>query len=172
MSIQSAADRLVGQTVICVGTDLVDIDAMRATLRRQPRFAERVFTGAERAYCEILADPAERFAVRFAAKEAVLKALGVGLSGSVLTDIEVTRLGSGQPRLGLTGRAAALADTAGVTSWLLTMSHGITLAHALVAGLAVPQATTDDPPRHRPTVGTPAGTVSPRPPPRARSSGP
>jgi holo-[acyl-carrier protein] synthase len=135
-SIQAAADGLIGKVVICVGTDLVDIDEMRTALARQPRFAERVFTAAERAYCEILADPAERFAARFAAKEAVLKALGVGLSGVRLTEIEVTRLASGQPRLSLTGRAAALADGAGVGSWLLTLSHGNTLAHALAAGLA------------------------------------
>jgi holo-[acyl-carrier protein] synthase len=137
-SIQAAANLLPGRTVICVGTDLVDIDEIRDTMRRQARFADRVFTRQERAYCEILADPAERFAARFAAKEAVLKALGVGIAGFPFTDIEVTRQPSGQPQLVLAGRAAALADASGVVSWLLTMSHGARLAHAFAAGLAAP----------------------------------
>lgn len=144
-SVDAAVGLLIGQLVICVGADLVDIDELWAALRRRPRFAERVFTERERAYCETPADPAERYAARFAAKEAVLKALGVGLTGSVLTEIEVTRLASGQPCLALTGRAAALADAAGVHSWLITMSHGSRLAHAFVAGLASPASPPDKP---------------------------
>ncbi|MFE2554942.1 holo-ACP synthase [Streptomyces sp. NPDC059352] len=131
----SAAYGLVGRPVLCVGTDLVEVDEMRAVLARQPRFAARVFTPGERAYCDIPADGAERYAVRFAAKEAVLKALGVGLTGSVLTEAEVVRAPSGSPSLRLTGRAAALAEEAGVGSWLITLTHTRTLAHAFVAGL-------------------------------------
>ncbi|MEW1699271.1 holo-ACP synthase [Streptomyces sp. NPDC093249] len=130
-----AARALIGRRVLNVGTDLVEVDEMRAVLERQPRFAERVFTEQERAYCGIPADCAERYAVRFAAKEAVLKALGVGLNGSVLTEIEVVRDPSGSPSLRLTGRAAALAEEAGVRSWLITLTHTRTLAHAFVAGL-------------------------------------
>ncbi|MEU9058728.1 holo-ACP synthase [Streptomyces sp. NPDC048430] len=131
----AAAAGLVGRPVLCVGTDLVDVDEMRATLARQPRFAGHVFTPAERAYCEIPDDSAERYAVRFAAKEAVLKALGVGLTGSVLTEIEVLHTRSGSPALQLTGRAATLAEEAGVRSWLVTLTHSRSLAHAFVAGL-------------------------------------
>ncbi|MFF7178580.1 4'-phosphopantetheinyl transferase superfamily protein [Streptomyces sp. NPDC008121] len=133
-----AGAALVGGPVLCVGTDLVDVEEFRTALARQPRFAVRVFTPEERAYCELPADPAERYAVRFAAKEAVLKALGVGLSGSVLTEIEVVRAASGRPSVRLVGRAAALAEEAGVRSWLITLTHGRTLAHAFVAGLAAP----------------------------------
>ncbi|MER6997964.1 holo-ACP synthase [Streptomyces sp. NPDC000410] len=135
-TVEAAAERLVGRLVVSVGTDLVDIDEIRTVLARQPRFAHRVFTARERAYCQIPDDPAERFAARFAAKEAVLKALGVGIEGAALTDIEVVRLDSGRPRLELTGRAAARAEAAGIRSWLLTMSHSRHLAHAFVAGLA------------------------------------
>ncbi|MEV4937062.1 holo-ACP synthase [Streptomyces zaomyceticus] len=131
----SAAHGLVGRRVLRVGTDLVEVDEMRAVLDRQPRFAARVFTPGERAWCDVPADSAERYAVRFAAKEAVLKALGVGLTGSVLTEIEVVRAASGCPSLRLTGRAAALAEEAGVRSWLITLTHTRTLAHAFVAAL-------------------------------------
>ncbi|MFH9725694.1 holo-ACP synthase [Streptomyces sp. NPDC017254] len=131
----STAHGLVGRRVLRVGTDLVEVDEMRAALDRQPRFAARVFTPEERAYCDIATDAAERYAVRFAAKEAVLKALGVGLTGSVLTEIEVVRAPSGSPSVRLTGRAAALADEAGVRSWLITLTHTRTLAHAFVAAL-------------------------------------
>ncbi|MBD0709044.1 ACP synthase [Streptomyces sp. CBMA291] len=129
---------MVGRRVLRVGTDLVEVDEMRGTLERQPRFARRVFTERERAYCDVPADGAERYAVRFAAKEAVLKALGVGLVGSVLTEIEVVRAASGSPSLRLTGRAAALAAEAGIRSWLITLTHTRTLAHAFVAGLDGP----------------------------------
>ena len=129
---------LVGRVVVGVGTDLVDVDEIRTALARQPRFAERVFTAGEREYCEIPDDPAERYAVRWAAKEAVLKALGEGLAGARLTDIEVVREPNGRPGLVLGGRALARAEAAGIGEWLLTMSHSRTLAHAFVAGLARP----------------------------------
>jgi len=126
---------LVGRRVLCVGTDLVDVADMRAALARQPRFRTKAFTEAERAYCDVLDDPAERYAVRFAAKEAVLKALGTGLSGAALTEIEVRRAPDGRPSLALLGRAAALAEAAGVRSWLVSLTHTATRAHALVAGV-------------------------------------
>ncbi|WP_306330048.1 holo-ACP synthase [Streptomyces venezuelae] len=131
----AAALALVGRRVLRVGTDLAEVDEIRAVLARQPRFATRVFTSGERAYCDVPADPAERYAVRFAAKEAVLKALGVGLTGAVLTEIEVVRAPSGSPSLRLTGSAATLAEEAGIRTWLITLTHTRTLAHAFVAGL-------------------------------------
>ncbi|MGC4949583.1 holo-ACP synthase [Streptomyces sp. DT224] len=136
MAAQAAwAEGMVGKRVLCVGTDLVDVAEMRAVLLRQPRFLAKVFTASERAYCDIPDDPAERYAVRFAAKEAVLKALGTGLSGSALTDIEVRRAPDGKPSLRLAGRAAALSEAAGVHSWLISLTHTATRAHAMVAGV-------------------------------------
>ncbi|MCM2411175.1 holo-ACP synthase [Streptomyces sp. RKAG290] len=108
---------------------------MRNVLARQPSFRAKVFTEAECAYCDIMKDPAERYAVRFAAKEAVLKALGTGLAGAPLTDIEVRRAPEGKPSLQLAGKAAALAEAAGVRTWLVSLTHTATQAHAMVAGV-------------------------------------
>lgn len=121
-----------------VGTDLVDIDRIRGLLARQPGFAERHFTGAERAWCERRRDPAERFAARFAAKEATLKALGVGLGALRLVDIEVVTEPSGAPRLVLHGTAAERATAAGVVGWRVSLSHSRELATAVVVALGRP----------------------------------
>lgn len=116
-----------------VGVDAVDVERLRRVLARTPRFAERVFTDGERADAARRRDPTERLAARFAAKEAVMKALGVGLGAFRLTDVEVGREPSGQPVLRLHGQAAALAATAGVTSWHLSLTHtgGLALAVAI-----------------------------------------
>ncbi len=129
---------LIGRTVVAVGVDLVDIDRIRRVIERQPRFVERVYTEAEQTYCWKRKDPAERFAARFAAKEAVLKALGTGLGGADFTDIEVVRLQSGQPELAIRGRAEAKATELGIGGWLITMTHSRNLAQAFVAGVAEP----------------------------------
>jgi holo-[acyl-carrier protein] synthase len=121
--------------VIGIGVDLVDVDRMRDTLARTPTLAARVFTAGERAYAEAARDPAERFAVRFAAKEAVLKALGVGVGAADWHDIEVVRAESGAPGLVITGRAAALADAAGVREWKLTLTHTHRTAEAIAVAL-------------------------------------
>lgn len=133
-------DGLVGRSVVAIGADLVDIDRIRQVIERQPRFVERVFTADERAYCLRRTDPAERFAARFAAKEAVLKALGTGLGGADFDDIEVVRLDSGQPTLRIRGRARERAEELGIDSWLITLSHADHVAQAVVAGLARPPA--------------------------------
>lgn len=121
--------------MIGIGVDLVDVDRMRASLARTPTLAERLFTPGERAYATEARDPAERFAARFAAKEAVLKALGVGLGAADWHDIEVVRAISGAPSVVLTGRAAALAEDAGVRQWKLTMTHTATMAEAIAVAL-------------------------------------
>jgi holo-[acyl-carrier protein] synthase len=89
-----------------VGIDLLEIDRLERALRRHPRLAERVFTPAERDYAAARARPARHLAARFAAKEAVLKALGAGDSLG-LGEIEV--LGSAPPKVRLSGRAAEVA---------------------------------------------------------------
>ena len=127
---------LVGRTVVSVGVDVVDIDRMRRIVDRQPRFVDRVFTPAERAYSERAVDSAERFAARFAAKEAGLKALGVGLGGADFVDLAVEKRASGEPVLIVSGRAAQRAEALGIGSWLLTLSHSDSVACAVVVGLA------------------------------------
>jgi holo-[acyl-carrier protein] synthase len=121
--------------VVGVGVDLCDVDRIRRTLARTPGFADRVFTEAEQDYCRRRHDPAERFAARFAAKEAVLKALGAGLGACALRDIEVTRAGSGAPALALHGGAATLAADRGVTAWHISLTHTASMAEAVVVAV-------------------------------------
>ncbi len=122
--------------MISIGVDVVDIARMATIVGRQPRFVDRVFTAGEREYCERAADPAERFAARFGAKEAGLKALGVGLGGADFVDLSVGKKESGEPILLVSGRAERRASELGITSWLLTLSHSDTVACAIVVGLA------------------------------------
>jgi holo-[acyl-carrier protein] synthase len=117
--------------VIGVGTDLVDLDRFRTALERTPGIKTRCFTEGERTYAERRADPVERYAARFAAKEAVMKALGVGLGACEFHDIEVVRAESGQPSLVLRDRAAELAAEQGVSTWHLSLTHTDTAAHAV-----------------------------------------
>ena len=117
------------------GIDLVEIAEFRAVFDRHPAFAERVFSDDERAYCRSRPDPAVHFAARFAAKEATLKALGIGI-GAVgidgkLKEIEVARRG-GRPEVVLHGRTARAARRRGVTASALSLSHTRGMAIASV----------------------------------------
>lgn len=94
-----------------LGVDIVEIDRMDQILQRSPRFAYRVFSDDERAYCEGHHRPAVRYATHFAAKEAVLKALGTGFAdGIAFTDVEVTHDEKGKPIALLHGRAKRIAE--------------------------------------------------------------
>ena len=124
------------RAVIGVGIDLCEVDRMRRVLARTPGFATRVFTEDEQAYCRERRDPVERFAARFAAKEAVLKAMGVGLGACAFREIEVVRAESGAPSLALHGTAAELAAARGIGQWHMSLSHTSAVAEALVIALA------------------------------------
>ena len=119
-----------------IGIDIVDVPRFRALLARRPSIAERLFTPAERAYAESRADPAERLAARFAAKEAVMKALGAGFGDVGFRDMEVVRASGGKPGVRLSGRAADRARRAGVTGWHLSLSHTATSAVAVAVAVA------------------------------------
>lgn len=122
--------------VVGVGVDLCEVGRMAEVLARTPGFAARVFTEAERAYCDRRRrNPAERYAARFAAKEAVLKAMGLGIGACRLREIEVVRASSGAPSVALHGRAQALAAERGITGWHLTLSHTDTVAIAHATGV-------------------------------------
>ena len=118
--------------MIGLGVDLVDVDRFRRALARTPALTTRIFTPSERSYAETASDPTERYAVRFAAKEAVMKALGVGLGAIDWHDVEVRRASSGAPSLWVAGRAAALAEDAGIRCWLVSLSHTASTAEAVV----------------------------------------
>ena len=124
--------------VIGVGIDLVDVVRFRTSLARTPSMIPRLFTEGERAYAETANDPAERYAARFAAKEAVMKALGVGLGAFGFHDVEVLRAESGQPSLGVYGPADQLALERGIAAWQLSLTHTAASAGAIVVALAAP----------------------------------
>ncbi|MDQ6928824.1 MAG: holo-ACP synthase [Actinomycetota bacterium] len=121
--------------MIGIGIDAVEIDRFRQVLARRPAMARRLFTDGERAYGDRAHDGAPRLAVRFAAKEAVMKALGVGVGAFAFHDVEVVSAPSGQPSLVLRGQAAALANERGVADWLLSLTHTDVSAHAVAVAL-------------------------------------
>ena len=117
-----------------IGVDMLEIERMERVLARRPNFVRRVFTEEERAYCDRTARPAEHYAARFAAREAVLKALGTGFSSGIgLRDVSVTRDESGRPRALLAGRAAEIAREQGIREIALSISHtrDVAVANAL-----------------------------------------
>lgn len=118
-----------------VGIDLVDIRRFGRVLSRRPSLLERLFSAGERAYAGTLANPVPSLAARFAAKEAVMKAMGVGLGAFAFHEVEVQRLGSGEPRLALHGRAAELASERSVREWLVSLTHTETAAAAVVVAV-------------------------------------
>lgn len=122
--------------VLGVGTDLVAVARIEKAARRfGERFLERVFLPGERLYCEARRNPYPCYAARFAAKEAVLKALGTGLAGGICwRDVEVVREG-GAPGVRLRGRAAGLAAALGVEKVLLSLSHEGPFALALAVAV-------------------------------------
>jgi holo-[acyl-carrier protein] synthase len=128
---------VTGGAIVGVGVDAVDVARFRRVLHRRPSFAGRCFTEAERSDATGSADEAQSLAARFAAKEAVMKALGTGIGGFALTDVEVCRTtGTGAtrnaPYLNLHGRAAALAGAQGAGTFHLSLTHTDSMAIAFV----------------------------------------
>jgi holo-[acyl-carrier protein] synthase len=123
------------------GVDLVEIPRLRALMARHAAFETRVFTPAERAYCRRYPDPLPHYAARFAAKEAALKTLGLGLSplgiDRTLQDIEVVREGTA-PTLALRGRPARRAARLGLGPAALSLTHTDSYALASIVMPAHP----------------------------------
>lgn len=120
--------------IVGVGVDIIEIERIeQAITRHGDRFLRRMFTPAEQAYCQSGGEQrARRLAARFAAKEAALKALGLGLREVRWTDVEVVRAESGAPSLHLHGRLAEIARERGVTRLHLSISHSRDYAIAQV----------------------------------------
>jgi holo-[acyl-carrier protein] synthase len=116
-----------------VGVDLVDVRRIGRAMQTQPRFLERVFTETEITTCLRSANPDERFAARFAAKEAAFKALGKGWPDLRYRDVEVAVAANGAPRLELHGAALSLADRRRAA---VSLSHtgGFAIAHVMLTG--------------------------------------
>lgn len=117
--------------IVGTGVDIVEVPRIAATIARfGERFVGRVFTEAEIRYCESKANKVERYAARFAAKEAALKAIGTGWSRGVSwREVEVRREPGGRPTIGFSGRAAEFAAKLGVKRASLSLSH--TADHAI-----------------------------------------
>ena len=120
--------------IVGLGVDIAEVDRIREAINRHgQRFLDRVFTPAEISYCNRHRNSAERFAGRFAAKEAAMKALGTGWSNGVRwVDLEVTRLPSGKPTLALHGAARRIGETIGVRHASLSITHSGNTAFAQV----------------------------------------
>ena len=117
-----------------LGVDISEVNRIEAAINRHGRaFLDRVFTAAEIAYCERHRNRFERYAGRFAVKEATMKALGTGWAKGVRwVDIEVTRLASGQPTLSLHGATRQHAERLGVRHANVSITHSGNTAFAQV----------------------------------------
>jgi holo-[acyl-carrier protein] synthase len=111
--------------IVGTGVDIMETSRVEVALEKHgERFARRVCTPAEIAYCEKFKNSAERFAARFAAKEAAFKALGTGWSQGVRwVDVEITHAESGKPELILRGQAEEIARRLGVIRTAVSISH-------------------------------------------------
>ena len=110
--------------VFGLGIDVTEAARIRRLLERLPRAYERLFSEQERAYCDGFADPWPRYAARFAAKEAGMKAIGTGWRrGVTWQDFEVANLPSGRPTMKFSGKAAEIAQQLGVKNVALSLTH-------------------------------------------------
>ncbi len=143
-SAQAHSDSLAG-----LGVDIVEIARMENILKRTPRFKQRVFVQSERDYCESKPNPAVHYALFFAAKEAVLKALGTGFAGMGLNDVQVAHDGRGKPLAVLQGKAKQVADDGQIAEVFLSLSytHKTAVASAVAARKEniPPKQTAEDP---------------------------
>ena len=117
--------------IVAIGIDIIEVKRVREVLERTPRFAERVFTAAEREYCDSRgAVAAQHYAARFAAKEAALKALQTGWRGGISwQDVEIASRESGAPYLIFTGQVLEVFEKFRATATHLSISH--TTQHAI-----------------------------------------
>jgi holo-[acyl-carrier protein] synthase len=118
-------------SVVGVGIDVVPIERFAEALARTPSLADRLFTAAERMTNAGEPRTSESLAARFAAKEALAKALGAG-GGMLWTDAEVRVDDAGRPSLAVRGTVQARADSLGVTTWHVSLSHDGGIAAATV----------------------------------------
>lgn len=137
-AIDDALAAPVANEQVGLGVDIVEIARMKRILERTPSFASKVFSEDERAYCDAHVNPEVHYATRFAAKEAVLKALGTGFAcGIGVRDVEVKRNSKGKPTVALYGRAREVAADLGVRELPISLSY--THAEAVACAMAITQ---------------------------------
>jgi holo-[acyl-carrier protein] synthase len=126
---------LSNRTRITVGVDIIEIDRIEQAISSwQDSFLQRVYTDAELEICQ---NRASSFAARFAAKEAVMKALTTGMWGLQWREIEITQNTSGAPEVKLHGKARSKAEELGIANLALSLSHSKKYAVAMVVGDAI-----------------------------------
>ena len=119
--------------ILGIGTDLFEVSRMKKAIEKDTLFIESVFTKNEIQYCQPLKRKEQNFAARFAAKEALMKALGTGWrDGIKFTDINISNNDLGKPEISLSGKAKEIADNMGVKSIHLSMSHIKDIVNAFV----------------------------------------
>ncbi len=119
------------------GIDIVNINRINRIIDKwQDRFLKKIYTKAERAYCEKKGRPGQHYAARFAAKEALLKMLGTGLRQVQWSEIEITNNHLGEPQVKLKGKAAELAQKKEIKEIHISLSHekDYTVAHVIGEG--------------------------------------
>lgn len=121
--------------VVGVGLDVVDVARFRQALERTPSMRQRLFTPGELDALAGRVDPVPGLAARFAAREAAMKALGVGLGAFGFHDLWVERTASGAPHLGVVGAARALMEQRGVDHLHVSLSHTASTAQAIVVAV-------------------------------------
>lgn len=125
-----------------LGVDVVDISRMERIIKRSPAFTARVFSEAERSYCNNNALASAHYAARFAAKEAVVKALGTGFSdGIVVRDVEIVHTAHGRPVVVLHGRAKEIADERHICE--IPVSLSFTHSHAVACAVCITEDVRD-----------------------------
>ena len=124
--------------IVGMGIDVAEVKRIRAVIEGQgERFLRRVYTPEDAAYCEQFKNRYERYAGRFAAKEAAMKALGTGWSRGVRwVDVEVVRQRGGRPTMALKGEARKIAESLGVNNIVLSITHTAeqAIAHVIFEG--------------------------------------
>ena len=113
-----------------IGTDLIEIVRIQRAIEKNPHFMERVYTANEIAYCRRKKNAWQSFAARFAAKEAVSKALGTGIGPVGLMEIEILNAENGQPKVVLHGKALQLAADRNIQRMHISLSHSEAYAMA------------------------------------------
>ena len=120
-----------------IGIDIVDTARIQESIERfGDRFIDRIFTAAEKAYCNSMTAAERNYAARFAAKEAIAKALGTGIGADLAwTDMEILRNGKGKPGAKLTGAGKAFMDRNGIVEIQISLSHADN--HAAANAIAI-----------------------------------